>query len=314
MPAPENPRRRIRAPKRSASIALLLITCCACAADPPEDRPSDSTRAPSAGTAPKLTSAAHLTLPIESYMFSDDQRRRIVAAKEQVIGACMKRYGLPYEEASQSTSFQPESMTALRYGISSASEGALRGYRPEGSEMTATAEETHTAEPASKKATEVLQGTGKVFEYKNHSVPKDGCIGESRRALHDTEKDGGGGDAEISNGINAASWDYSYKSGEVRAVIKEWSACMKAEGFRYSDPMAANNDPEWKKSETATAKEKQVASADAECKKKYNVVGVWYASDKTYQQRLIAENGKELEAVRQRIRTQLRLAGKILDS
>ncbi|WP_409470949.1 hypothetical protein [Streptomyces sp. HC307] len=304
MPAPERIRPRIRARMKDASIGLLLIACCACTADQKEPQASKPT------TVPKITTATRMTLPIESYMFTDAQRQRIVAAKEQVITDCMKRFGFTYEAPAPESSFQPESMTALRYGVTSVSDATRFGYRPKGSEEVAAAEATRA--PTTKTFKKILQGTGKPFAYKSKSVPKDGCVGEARRALHDTEKDGGGGDAEISNGINAASWDYSYKSKEVRAVFKEWSACMKQEDYRYTDPIAANNDPEWKQSTSATEAEKRVATADAKCKKEYNVVGTWYASDKTYQQKMIAENLKQLEPVQRKISAQVRLAGEIL--
>jgi hypothetical protein len=260
--------------------------------------------------APKIVSAAEMRLPIEQYMFTNSQRGRIVEAKEKVIELCVQRFGLTYEPSEQSRSFQPETLTALRYGITSESDAAGYGYRPAGSEGSTAPVKP---KPVTKEVKMLLKGTTVAGEYRGRTVPEGGCIGESRRALQDTEKDGGGGDAEVSNKINANSWQLSYQDKRVRVVFNKWAHCMQRAGHHYADPMEANNDPRWRKTASATSDEKKVAVADARCKKAYNVVGTWYASDRAYQERMIKEHSAELKSVREKIKRQTRLATSIVD-
>ncbi|WP_226484077.1 hypothetical protein [Streptomyces parvulus] len=259
-----------------------------------------------------MATSKHMKLPIESYMFSDDQRQKIVTAKEHVIRDCMRRQGFAYTVSQASSSFKPESLTALRYGITSLPDAENLGYRPKGSEESTSTE--RKTNPVSKEWTEALQGTGKPHTRKNQTIPAGGCVEESRNRLHDTEKDGGGGDAEISNSINAASWNQSFESKEVEEAFSKWSTCMKNHGFRYADPMESNNDAKWRRTKTATRTEKRVAATDVRCKNLHDVVEIWYTSDKNYQKNMIAANIEQLEKVRQRIGTQVRLAEEVLES
>ncbi|MGW1959830.1 hypothetical protein ACWCPD_06085 [Streptomyces sp. NPDC001935] len=286
-------------------VAVLLAACTGCAAS------GTQATAPVPAKAPKMTSATRMRLPIESYMFSDGQRDQVVEAKSKSIGLCMRRFGFVYDMPERSHSFRPESLTELRYGITSSSDAASYGYKPEGSD--AAPGKPAPAKPEPKGYALALNGgSDRVDRLKGTELPEGGCVGEARRALRDTEKDGGGGDAEISNSINAASWQSSFQDARVRKVFQQWSQCMKLRGYEYADPMEANNDPRWKGGEPATATEKKVAVADTECKKRLNVVGTWHAVDMSYQEKMIADNREKLQPVKRKIDMQLRLAAKIL--
>lgn len=243
-------------------------------------------------------------------MFSNSQRERIVEAKEESISRCMRRFGFTYEIPKSADSYRPASLTELRYGVTDPSGAAIYGYRPKGSEG---AVKPPKQSPQPENFSQVLKGVdGQSHERTGKTVPQGGCIGEAKRALRDTEKDGGGGDAEISNKINAASWQSSFEDSRVRKAFQKWSKCMAEKGYKYTDPMQANNDPLWREGRRATTKEKKVAEGDATCKKLHNVVSTWYTTDKSYQQKMIAGNIKELSPVKKKIEMQLRLASKIL--
>ncbi|MFF3450856.1 hypothetical protein ACFYXJ_27360 [Streptomyces sp. NPDC002667] len=233
-------------------------------------------------------------------------------AKEKSISLCMHRLGFEYKISKQTESFQPSTPTELRYGITNISDAAKYGYKPKDSGIVAS-EPPPTVKPEPKGYALALTGDAKsAHHFNGEALPKDGCIGESRRALRDTVKDGGGGDAEISNAINASSWQNSYQDIRVRTAFREWSQCMRRQGYKYTDPMQANNDPRWRVNKPVTMTEKRVAATDAACKKTHNVVGVWYATDVSYQEKMIANNRGKLDPVKKKIEMQLHLSAKIL--
>lgn len=263
------------------------------------------------------------------YMLTEPQREKIVRAKEESIRRCMARFGFKYTPSKPAAEFSPETITALRYGLTSASDAKAYGYRPKGGDGNSNLDGGKGVKPdpsgpddATNEYSTILRGEQQnkgrknigidQDRHKEQPVPDGGCIGEARQALRDTEKDGGGGDAEVSNQVNAASWQNSYEDSRVRAVFKKWAACMKVAGYDYIDPMAANNDPKWAQNPRVTLQEKKVAATDAGCKRKHNVVGTWYAVDASYQRAMMADREKSLSAVKQHIATQLRLAADIL--
>ncbi|MFK4299275.1 hypothetical protein ABH924_004456 [Arthrobacter sp. GAS37] len=85
-------------------------------------------------------------------------------------------------------------------------------------------------------------------------------------------------------------------------VSNQWSACMKAEGFEYRDPIAAIDDVKWRGTEKATALEVAVATADVRCKVETNLVGLGAAVRSAYDNRYLTENAQELNDFKDRLR------------
>lgn len=111
--------------------------------------------------------------------------------------------------------------------------------------------------------------------------------------------------------MNLGSFGKSLQDGRVHAVFAKWSRCMAESGYHYENPMDASEDEKWR-GETASAEEKTVATADAHCKIKNNVAGVWYAVDVAYQKQAIEEHAEELDQVRKAIAGQLKTAADVL--
>lgn len=293
-------------------VAVLLMGCTVTPHGSATDKPR--TR----DTFPQLKSATAQRLPIESYMFTDEQRERLETAARILQRECVERFGLDYRAPVDSDSYRPKSLTELRYGITDQSAAEKHGYQPEGSREVA---EVVDAKPLPGEYALVLLGVGRsgagaaheeTREYKGKKIPRGGCVGESRVKLHDSVKDGGGGNAEIVEKINAASWQAAYGDRRVRDVFAKWSRCMKRKGYAYADPMAANNDPRWGDGDSASSAEKSVAAADAQCKEEFNVVGVWYAVEFSYQEEMISQNRKALDAVREQNKDRLKVAQSVI--
>lgn len=297
-----------------AAVALTAMTGCGSSSDSGTDGGGGAT--PDVGSTPKLNSVTDQSLPVEAYLFSKDQTDQLNKAIVILRRQCMGRFGLTYQDQTVQGIFQPKSRTQFRYGVTDADDAASHGYKPAGSETPVVKPSPRQEDPAT---TMVLTGTrdpdvkpGSAEarggqDYNGQKVPAGGCIGEANRKLGVTGSEGLS-DAGIAVKVNTDSWDKSYTDSRVRAVFEKWSRCMKQKGYTYADPMRANDDPEWQRTTTATAREQQVAQADVACKQQHNVLGVWYSVDVAYQEQMIEQNAEALAEVKESIEKQLKLA------
>jgi hypothetical protein len=281
------------------AVVLAAVAGCSSSSDG-EESSEGGTGAPAVGSIPKLTSVTDKSLPVDAYLLSDDQLDQMQDAEFTLRERCMARFQIPYS-VPETEAFHPKSRTQLRYGVTNADEVAGHGYKPAGSEKPVRKAKP---QPLNQSATMVLTGTtdpnvkpGSAAakggqDYNGQKVPTGGCIGEAKAKLGYSTEDSG--EAEAATKVNTDSWAKSYEDSRVRAVFEKWSACMKEKGYSYADPMKANDDPEWQKTTVATAKERQVASADVACKAKHNVIGTWYTVEVAYQEQMIEQNAEAL--------------------
>ncbi|WP_406839897.1 hypothetical protein ACICHK_33995 [Streptomyces sp. AHU1] len=304
-----------------ATAAVLLAGGCS-SSSPSSSGPSRPKGAavamPEVSSVPRLVTAADRSLPIAPYLLSDRQSDELTAAQAELTEQCMTRFGLRYTAPAPTPVFRPRTPTQFRYGVTDPKAAAVDGFAPAGSRTAPTAAEPA---PLSAEMTLVLTGTndphvkpgsteagGQV--HKGRRIPVGGCIGEARARLL-SEGPEAGGDAELSNDINIDSFESSRRHPLVRAVFAKWSRCMKDRGFSYPDPLAATGDSAWRTS-TASAKEKTAARADADCKKRNNVVGVWYAVDAALQRQAIERNSAALAKIKKAIGARTRIAAAVL--
>ncbi|MFE2297789.1 hypothetical protein ACFXAW_06285 [Streptomyces sp. NPDC059445] len=304
-----------------ATAAVLMAGGCSSSSpsSPGPARPKGAAVAmPEVSSVPRLITAADRTLPIAPYLLSDKQSDELTAAQAKLTEACMARFGLRYTSPAPAPVFRPRTPTQFRYGVTDPGAAATDGFAPAGSR---TAPATTEPAPLSAETTLVLTGTndphvkpgsteagGQV--HKGRRIPVGGCVGEARARLR-SEGPEAGGDAELSDDINIESFEASRQHPLVKAVFAQWSRCMEGRGFTYSDPLAATSDPAWR-TRTALVKEKAAARADADCKKRNNVVGVWYAVDAALQRQAIEKNSVALAKIKKAIGTRVRLASAVL--
>ncbi|MGY0487264.1 hypothetical protein [Streptomyces sp. WG-D5] len=296
--------------------AVLAVTGCDSSSGSDGSGGATGSGAPRTAAVPKLASTTDKSLPVEAYMYTKDQTDQLNNAVVTLRQDCMKDFGFPYQDQKAQGMYQPKSITQFRYGMTDADEVAVHGYKPAGSEKKVVKPAPLKLSPA---ATTALTGTEDANvkpgsteakggqDINGKKVPAGGCIGQANRKLGATSAQGFG-DAPVVVKVNTDSWAKSYNDKRVRAVFTKWSACMKEKGYTYADPMKASDDPQWQKTTTATPREQQVASADVACKRKYNVLGVWYAVDVAYQKQMIEQNAEALDDVKKRMDKQLKLA------
>ncbi|WP_326789286.1 hypothetical protein [Streptomyces sp. NBC_00151] len=304
-----------------ATAAVLMAGGCS-SSSPSSSGPSRPKGAavvmPEVSSVPRLITAADRTLPIAPYLLSDEQSDELTAAQAKLTERCMARFGLRYTSPAPAPVFRPRTPTQFRYGVTDPEAAAVDGFAPAGG-RTAPA----TAQPAalSAETTLVLTGTNDPHVkpgsaaagrkvHKGRKIPVGGCVGEARARLR-SEGPEAGGDAELPNDINIDSFESSRKHPLVRAVFAKWSQCMEGRGFSYPDPLAATSDSAWR-TRTASAKERAAARADADCKMRNNVVGVWYAVDAALQRQAIEKNSVALAKIKKAIGARVELAAAVL--
>ncbi|MGW6457813.1 hypothetical protein ACWF94_18195 [Streptomyces sp. NPDC055078] len=97
----------------------------------------------------------------------------------------------------------------------------------------------------------------------------------------------------------------------VRCVFAQWSACMKKNGYEVSDPTGVASQLGCEDAALSSPAAITTAKADVACKKKVNLVGVAYAVESAYQQRLVDKNAETLQLVRKQAERRIRLAASL---
>ncbi|WP_226966822.1 hypothetical protein [Streptomyces phaeolivaceus] len=118
---------------------------------------------------------------------------------------------------------------------------------------------------------------------------------------------------DILNRRAPRAFEESRRDPGVRAVFREWSACMAKDGFRRADPPAAVNDPRRGGSTGPCADEIDTARADVRRKAETGVVVVWRAAEPRIQRAAITADPADLRALKAPRESHLAAARQVLD-
>ncbi|WP_051852261.1 hypothetical protein [Streptomyces aureocirculatus] len=303
--------------------AALLLAVAGCSSGTPRAPRDAAASHPQVASFPTLATAVDEPLPIDRYLLRDDQLDRLERARATLVERCMKEFGFAYRMPRNDTGFRPKTRTQYRYWVTDASAARVHGYAPAGSDRgprpsgprpgtaiprTMAQALTGTDDRTVKPGSEAAAGGQTV---NGRTVPAGGCLGAANRKL---KADGpeAGGDAPQADRINQRSLGLARRDPRVTAAFARWSRCMEVAGYPYDTPVEAAADPAWRTTE-ATARERAVATADARCKKRHNVVGIWYAVDVAYQKRDIGKHAGQLARIQRDISERQRLAAAVLD-
>ncbi|MER6916642.1 hypothetical protein ABT354_33745 [Streptomyces sp. NPDC000594] len=307
---------RIRppAPVRRTAVALLLVALAAPALSACTDG-SDTTRttdaaeanartpgknapAPAVTGIRKITSTTGLVLPLERQLFSDPELGLVMRAREKLIQSCMRGLDHDYTSPKPQRRVGPKTLVERRYGLADARLAADHGYHMPGRAIRPDPELPDEQYDA-------ITGKGSP-----KGVPRGGCAGAAERRIAGETPFG---PADIAQDLNGHSYRLSMRDRRVKEVFRSWSSCMRTAGHTYPDPMKAMSAPGFSRATTGVG-EVDTAMDDVACKKKTNLIGIWYAVETAYQHQLIEQNAKKLEAVTEAKRDQLKAARKVMDS
>ncbi|MFJ9519843.1 hypothetical protein ACIRPK_16470 [Kitasatospora sp. NPDC101801] len=309
----------LRSTSRLLAAALLAaagLFTAGCAAHPPTPGTATAPGAAPSATLPPLPrpaiheipvadSTADKSMPVEAYLFSSEQRHQVDTARGTLTAQCMRRFGLAYTpEAPPPASARGQA--THRYDVVA----PANGYRPAEPPTPRPAPPQLSPEVVGVLAGRLPGGAEPSTSYHGTPIPPGGCLGEADARL--TAQGGSMLDSQLAVGINFDNYRRSMTDDRLTAVFRAWSDCMRAEGHGYPTPDDAMKDPRWKTGTgPASPEEVAVATADARCRQRTNVIGTWFAVESAYEAEAIAGNLAELTGVRQGIAAVVRNASTV---
>ncbi|MCI3935104.1 hypothetical protein [Streptomyces sp. AN091965] len=293
------------------AAALLLIALSAatgCSSGSDAGSGAGAGAEPEVKSTPTVLAAASLKLPLDAYQLSSDEFDRLAAAQSTLVARCMHRFGFAFRMPDPPPQPEPPDGNERRYGTTDRAAAAKYGYQPKPpppGKAPASKPAPTSDDPAE---TSVLLGKGQR-SWKGKPIPEKGCAGEAARGLSSGAPPLSDSESSTAQNLSAESFTRSQRDSRVRAVLTQWARCMKAHGYDYATPLDPPGDPRF--TARVTAQQIETANADITCKKKTNLVGVWFAVESRYQKDLVTENRTTLEKLRRNNQAQLAEAARV---
>lgn len=247
------------------------------------------------GTVPHLLAGVDLTLPVEKYLFSTAESKELQSAQDVLAARCMKGFGLHYEVPAPGPDAGPRSLMDRRYGLTDEKMAAAFGYHLGDSDPR----KVKTVNPALPKGDALVALTGRSGKagksgvlVNGKKVAPGGCFRTAREAIFGKSKRNTSID-DFPQDLNRQSFFATKSSPDVVRVFEAWSTCMKKHGFSYPDPLTVADDKRFLGADPSPA-EVDVARADVGCKKKTNLVGVWFSVETRFEEGAIRQNASRL--------------------
>lgn len=285
----------------AASLPVLLVaTSCSGGGSS-----SENDGLPPVGSIKRITRDADISLPLDTYVPTAKELDDDAAAEQMLAQECMRRFELRYPRIFERPAKYPVARHEGLYGILNAQEAGRYGYgrpaAPGDDGRSLGDSKRKTREPTAVEAN-VWHGQGESV-INGQKVPQGGCLAEGRRRLTSGQM------PKVAPGFYAQqlgqeAYQRSQNDPRVKAVVEQWSACMRRAGFSYKDPFDANNDNRW--ADSLSEREITAAKTDIQCKHTTNVAGVWMAVQTAYEKKSIERNAealnqsKSLFAIRQK--------------
>lgn len=323
IPARHRPTRHLR-PLTAAVLCGSLLGLGGCQGEQPDTPAPGSPAAgsPTAGSpaaTPEGSAVPSVRLPVEDHLLTARQTRMLGDARTVLALSCVARLGLrPPPPPVRTFTYRPGDRSLLanterRYGITDASVAAEYGYRPRPGTYP---DSTTTDEPEMPQAVvAALTGERRGSSARNSAardarVPADGCLGEAKRSLGG--RPGVFRDSDLATRLNDASHLWSRRHPQVRAVVRDWAACMRRAGHPQTDPLDAPGPDRRFQTPRATPEEIAIALADIGCKRRTRLVEVWSGLERRYQQERIRAQAQQFAQVDRDLRTQVARAEAVL--
>ncbi|MEV5505595.1 hypothetical protein [Streptomyces orinoci] len=293
----------------SAGSAALLVTAlgallAGCSGSGhPAAAPNPAAAAPTLADIPATPSAAvpstapsdlsTLRLPVEQYILTPADNAQLNQATWVLAGDCIQQHGVTFPTPAPLTHQRSGSEVPRRYGPADPAVAAKDGYH------NPAVTEQDKMPPTDSMAS--LSAADRATVNRCRAIAQKQLSGDAAY-----------GSSSIGEQINSRSYIKATADDRVTAAFAAWSGCMKTAGYAYASPIDAYNDPHWSASPTAEQQEIATAQADITCKRRTNLIGIWYAVDAAYQQQQIEAHQAELDRDRASEQRQLGKARKVL--
>lgn len=249
---------------------------------------ADSAVLPAMGKPMIVRSAADVRYPLNSYGYPASKIQVIRQARKIAQEDCLRRLGFAHPVETTDASADTSNDQLLSY--LSPAMARSNGYHKTTDRVEAYGPVVVPAQQEIDSQSAAMYG--RVQRINGHSVPRGGCAKEA--------------DAKISAGAETISVDpfslslvaqeKTEKDPRMRKVNSAWSRCMRGSGLPYDAPWdtVPATRPDGLYHTNPTSGELRVATADAQCREKTNVLGFWIAIETSYQEQLIKNHGADL--------------------
>ncbi|MEV7525019.1 hypothetical protein [Streptomyces sp. NPDC091371] len=321
---PPTQRRRFAA--AAALLAATLLSGCAGSGG----KTGKSGGEPALGPVSMNPATISLSFPMDAYMDTDGERGRMDAAQYRLTAQCMARYGFPYEQPAKPATggaTSKEDRHQNMFGINDPAYAAAYGYsldsgrarppRPTQPQLSDSASTVlHGQRPDDKgqgnpgpMSDEEAQVADSGITVGGQKVPAGGCQREGYRKLYTPTKDSV--DLLFTFGLASEAHTRAQEDSRVVDVLAKWSGCMAKAGYggvkspyEVVQTLGIGDDP-------AGPKAIAVATADVACKREVNLVGIWAAAEKAYQERLVEEHAETLALYKKQRDARFKLAASL---
>ncbi|MFG2975324.1 hypothetical protein ACGFYY_20375 [Streptomyces sp. NPDC048331] len=319
-----NSSRRSRPAVRAAALlaTVLLAGCAGTTGDPEGGEPE-------LGPVEVNPSTATLALPMDAYTDTEAERIRMGQVQQALVSRCMARYGFTYEgvRSAEAPGAGAEDRHAYLFGLADPAYAAAHGY-------DRSAGEGEVAKPAppplSDSAYVVMNGerpgaqggttpdaateeeaarVDSGLTAAGQKVPAGGCGREAYRKLYAPTE--GSVDLLFTFGLASEAHDRSRQDSRVVDAVSKWASCMDKSGYAgiaspydVVEKLGLEGDKGGPKAVTA-------AKADVACKREVNLVGIWGAVEKAYQERLVEEHAETLALYKRQREARFELAASL---
>lgn len=257
--------------------------------------PSKPVKEPKLGPIPKVTSAKHIPLPLDPYMTPMGDIHTIDLARDHATAQCMHSLGFSQWTDGTLRSWEPEDyVDADVLGYIDPASATRAGYprakiSPQLEAAASRPQDRHTATPEEMKA----YNGGAARTASGHAIPAKGCLGAAERSIYAQNQALPADPRALADeASNLAEQD-----SRVGRVLGRWVTCVARRGLDYDHPASARQDILWadrKAGAAASATEKRVAGIDAGCQREVNLIGVYIAAKKAYEQGMVAADSARL--------------------
>ncbi|MFE4616080.1 hypothetical protein ACFRJ7_08205 [Streptomyces sp. NPDC056747] len=314
------PRRPLAAAGLLLSAGLSLTSC------------SSGGPAASAGAEPlsdpAKVSAAQLVYPLDPYKTSNEQIRSLEKAQDLLTADCMKRFGFTHKPPVRPLP-RPQG-TSSRYGVTDAAAAARYGYLKPGvgpgpgkaaedslspSEQLALSGPPLKAKPGGGMALPPLtleesRRTDSGRTLNGQKVPVGGCGREGHLRLYAEKKDPV--DLLYVFGMESEAFSRAKEAPKVAKALKAWSACMAEQGYRVTDPISPQKALGLtSEADFGSAPAVAAAKQDVACKKRTDLVALWYTAETGFQNELMDEHAETLKQVKVELDERVRKAASV---
>ncbi|MEU3404926.1 hypothetical protein ABZ766_13395 [Streptomyces sp. NPDC006670] len=231
-------------------------------------------------------------LPLEAYTPAVADMKKVGAARDVLIDACMAAAGYPdWTPAPDLPQIDGVSPMDSRYGIHKAELASRRGYHPD---------------EALQKEYDAAVSVGAVDSSGADQKVLVKCAGDVDGKAPQLKK------SAAASQVDADSFRQSLKDPAVLEVFSRWSSCMKAKGFNYATPKDAREDPRFIDKNVVTDLEKKTAVADVACRKEHGLEKVWFDAETRLQQQAIKKDQLTFESLKKTNQTSVEKSSSVL--